>query len=189
MSDDHQGWFGWRAHLYALLHRNPASNRAVAEWAELSSTMRVLDIGCGTGAAVRAAAPMLLSGAATGVDPSPEFVRIARRRSRAYGNVSFEVGTAEQLPCDDNTFDVAWTIHSAHHWGHVDEGVAGAYRVLRPGGRLLVVERHDPDRHWGISPARARELAEALAAAGFTSAAVEERAIGRSREFVISGTK
>lgn len=59
--DTHQ-WSGWKARLYALAHRNPASNRAVIEWTQLAPCLRILDIGCGTGVAVNAAAPMLRLG-------------------------------------------------------------------------------------------------------------------------------
>jgi precorrin-6B methylase 2 len=57
--DTHKWWYGWRARLYALTHRNPASNLVVVHWVQLEPDMRVLDIGCGTGAAVNAAAPDL----------------------------------------------------------------------------------------------------------------------------------
>ena len=55
--DTHKQWYGLEARLYALIRRNPASKRAVVHWAQLEPDMRVLDIGCGSGAAVLTAAP------------------------------------------------------------------------------------------------------------------------------------
>lgn len=187
-NDTHQ-WSGWKAHLYALAHRNPASNRAVVEWAQLEPDMRALDMGCGTGAAVNAAARILTSGQAVGVDPSPDFIRIARHRPRKAGNASFHVGTAEDLPFDNEAFDIVWSVHSTHHWKHLEAGISEAHRVLCDGGRFLAVEHHDPGRPWGISADQASTLAEALDAVGFDDVSVEERRAGQAREFLIGGAK
>jgi ubiquinone/menaquinone biosynthesis C-methylase UbiE len=189
MSGDSRSWIGWKARLYALLHRNPASNLAVVDWAELEPGNRVLDIGCGPGVAVNAAAPGLVDGQVVGVDPSADFVRIARRRTRGLDNVLFQVASAESLPFQDATFDVAWSVHSTHHWHHLDAGVGEALRVLRPGGRFLVVERHDPGKPWGIDTDQAQALADVLGATGFVDVNVERRAVGRSEEFLVTGKR
>lgn len=133
---------------------DPASNRAVVAWAQLEPDMRVLDIGCGTGAAVSAAARLLPGGQVVGVDPSSDFVRVARRRSHKILNASFHVATAEELPFDGETFDVVWSVDSTHHWHRLGAGIGEAARVLRPSGRFLIVERHDPRRPWGINSTR-----------------------------------
>jgi ubiquinone/menaquinone biosynthesis C-methylase UbiE len=182
----HGAWTGWKAWVYVLLHRRPPTSRAVVEWARLQPDWHVLDIGCGTGAAVAAAASLLTQGSAVGIDPSPDFIRIARRRSRALPNVSFEVAAAEEIPFPAGHFDLAWSVHSTHHWHHQVRGFTEARRVLRPHARLLVVERHVDDRPWGISSAQAETLAADLAAAGFSEVTVEERRLGRAREHLIT---
>lgn len=191
MAGNHQhgAWTGWKARAYALLHRNPAASRGVVEWAQLRPDMQVLDIGCGSGAAVIAAAPLVSAGAVVGVDPSPDFVRMATRRTRKLSNVAFEVAAAEQLPFADSRFDLAWCVHSVHHWDDLSAGFREALRTLNPGGRFLIVERDDAKRSWGISPEQAQEFASRLADNGFDDVAVEERTAGRSREFLISGKK
>ncbi len=186
---DHGAWTGWKARAYALFHRNPAASRGVVDWAQLQPDMQILDIGCGSGAAVIAAAPLLSDGAAFGVDPSPDFVRMAGRRARRLSNVAFEVAAAEQLPFPDQRFDVAWSVHATHHWDDLTKGFIETRRVLRPGGRFLIVERHDGDRSWGITSEQAQELSNTMADNGFVNAAVEERKAGRSQEFLISGEK
>jgi ubiquinone/menaquinone biosynthesis C-methylase UbiE len=185
--DDHD-WTGWKASLYALLRRNPASNRAVVEWAELRPDMHTLDVGCGAGAAVIAAALQLPEGAAVGVDPSPDFVRIARRRARRLTNVEFEAAAAERLPFDANRFDVAWSVHSTHHWHDLDVGIGEVRRVLRPGGRFLIVERHEPGKPWGVSTDEAQALAATMTGAGFLQVIVNERPIKRNNEFLVTGS-
>lgn len=182
----HGAWTGWKARAYALLHRNPASSRAVPGWARLRPDMQVLDIGCGAGAAAMAAAPLLSEGSVVGVDPSADFVRIANRRARRLGNVSFRVARAEELPFGDGCFDVAWSVHSTHHWGELKAGLAEVRRVLRPGGRLLIVERSDADRPWGISVEHAQMLANLLAGLGFAEASVAEQTLGSAREYLIT---
>jgi ubiquinone/menaquinone biosynthesis C-methylase UbiE len=185
--DDH-AFTGWKAALYALLHRNPASNRAVVDWAELRPGMDTLDVGCGTGAAVLAAAPQLPDGTAVGVDPSDDFVRIARRRARRLANVEFQVAVAERLPFDSGRFDVVWSVHSSHHWHDLASGIAEVRRVLRPGGRFLIVERHDPDKPWGISMDEAESLSETMTKSRFLQVTVDERPVKRITEFVIAGS-
>lgn len=187
--DTHKWWHGWRVRLYALVHRNPASNRAAVHWAQLEPNMRVLDIGCGTGAAVNTAAPKLAHGQVIGVDPSADFIRIARRRTQKASNAFFQVATAEELPFENATFDVIWSVHSTHHWHHLGAGIGEALRVLRRGGRFLVVERHNPGRPWGINSVQANGLSAALTAAGFADVVVEEHRVGWTREFLIWGNK
>jgi ubiquinone/menaquinone biosynthesis C-methylase UbiE len=160
----------------------------VLDWAGLQPDTRALDIGCGIGAAVIAAAPELPGGKATGVDPSRDFIVMARRRARHLDNVLFEVAAAERLPFDTGSFDVVWSVHSAHHWQDLGTGIGESRRVLRPGGRLLIVERHDTARPWGIGTDQAHAIADALTAAGFNDTAVDQRRVGRRYEFLIRGT-
>ena len=185
---DHYTWSGWRAWLHALFQRRSASNQAVTDWAGLQPNMDVLDVGCGAGSAVIIAATMLPNGTAVGVDPSADFIKIAKRRSRHAGNVDFVQSTAEDLPFGAETFDVVWSVHSAHHWRDVATGVRETLRVLRPGGRLLIVERLDPKRPWGIGPDQARNLAEVLSAAGFVDVSNDQRRVAKGEEFLITGT-
>ena len=167
---DASPWSRVRAELYSLLGRNPKSNRLVVEIAQPGAGDATLDIGCGPGAAVRVAAPMVQR--AVGVDNSAAMIRIARRRSRRVPNAEFEVGAAEALPFADATFDRAWTVHAFHHWSEQDAGLVEARRVLRPGGRLLVVERKTEGHH-GLTERGADALCLRLTDAGFGDAGVE----------------
>ncbi|TDO48466.1 methyltransferase family protein [Kribbella sp. VKM Ac-2527] len=102
---------------------------------------QVLDVGCGTGYfAGRAARAVGPSGQVEGIDPSP--VVVAYANDHAPSNAAFQVAGAEQLPYDDATFDVVITSLAIHHIPPADRGRAfdEMYRVLRPGGRLLVAD-------------------------------------------------
>lgn len=104
----------------------------------------VLDIGCGTGTlAIAASRRVGRSGVVSGIDASPEMIDRAREKSgRAGEPVRFEVAPAQELPFADGTFDVVLCSLAVHHFPRAAR--AGAFvemqRVLRPNGRVLIVE-------------------------------------------------
>lgn len=177
---DETPWNRFKSELYALIGRNPRSNRLVPLIADLHPTHEVLDIGCGPGAAVRAAAGSVAR--AVGVDRSAAMVAIAQRRSSDDENVEFAVGAAEQLPFQDAQFDRVWCIHSFHHWDDQDAGIAESLRVLRPAGRFLIIESESRGKH-GLDRSRADEVAAKLKAAGFAEATVSKP----YRQLVVTG--
>jgi SAM-dependent methyltransferase len=92
---------------------------------------RILDVGCGTGANL-----LMLSqyGDAEGVDVSEDALAFCRER----GLENVKLGAAEQLPYDDDTFDLVTALDVVEH---LDDDLAGLRemgRVLRPGGRVLL---------------------------------------------------
>jgi len=110
---------------------------------------RVLDIGCGTG---RFAASVLEHYPEThvwGVDLSDGMLRQCSTRCQAAnGRLHVVQGDSERLPFADDSFDVVTCTHSFHHYPHQQRVVSEMYRVLRPGGRLLILDG-DRDRLWG----------------------------------------
>jgi ubiquinone/menaquinone biosynthesis C-methylase UbiE len=102
---------------------------------------RVLDVGCGPGAAARRAARGGLL--VTGVDPSEAMLRLGTRLTprSLRPRLRFVQGYAEALPVPDATVDAAWALHSAHHWDAPLVAWRELRRVLVPGGRLVVIER------------------------------------------------
>jgi ubiquinone/menaquinone biosynthesis C-methylase UbiE len=177
---DTSSWSRLKSEIYSLLGRNPKSNRMVAEIASLEPTHVVLDVGCGPGAAVRAAAGSVAR--AVGVDRSEPMIAIARRRSEGFANAEFVAAGAEELPFPDATFDRVWTIHAFHHWEDRSRGIAECLRVLKPGGRLLIVESDTTSAH-GLDQERAAEVAETLRTAGFSSASVAKP----GKQLVVTG--
>jgi len=110
------------------------AGKRLVERLEIDQGARVLDVGCGTGRLAHWIAER--AGAVTGIDPLEERILIARSRG---GNVTFEVGQAEDLRAfEDESFD-AVCMSSVLHWvADKAKALAEARRVLRRGGRLGV---------------------------------------------------
>jgi ArsR family transcriptional regulator len=151
--------FGRTFHLAALL------GLLDTEWV-------VGDLGCGTGQATDALAPCVRTVIA--VDESAAMLQAARRRLRACANVELRRGSLEDLPIDDAALDAALCVLVLHHLPEPARALAEAARVLRPGGRLLVVDMLPHDREayrqqmghlWlGFAP---EQIRAELEAAGF----------------------
>jgi ubiquinone/menaquinone biosynthesis C-methylase UbiE len=130
------------------------SDEQLRAWLDLLSRLageapwRVLDVGCGTGfLALRFAE---LGHAATGIDLSPQMIDQARRNAeRAALQIEFRVGNATALDFDDKTFDLVIARHVIWNLPDPERGVAEWLRVLRPGGRLALIEGK-----WGNDDAR-----------------------------------
>ena len=178
---DEAPWSKLKAEVYSLFGRNPRSNRLVVRTAGLEAHQVVLDVGCGPGAAVRGAAPSVAQ--AIGIDRSAAMIDIARRRSSQLDNVAYHVAGAEDLPFDPSSIDLALTIHAFHHWEHPDAGLSQMLRVLRPGGRFLIVESETKGAH-GLTRTAADGVAERLEDVGFAAAHVSQH----RKHLVITGT-
>lgn len=101
--------------------------------------MQVLDAGCGTGDDTRELAVAVTPGGeAVGLDRSAEMIRIARARGGE--GVRFEEGSATELPFPDEVFDAYRCERLLHHLDDPARALTEAFRVLRPGGRIAVVE-------------------------------------------------
>jgi ubiquinone/menaquinone biosynthesis C-methylase UbiE len=112
---------------------------ARADWAGRD----VLDLGCGTGFHL----PRFATSARTvvGVEPHPDLVALARRRTRQLSGVSVRQGTAQALPLPDASVDVAH-VRWAYFFGPgCEPGLAELDRVVRRGGVALVID-NDPTR-------------------------------------------
>lgn len=132
----------------ATIGRATTLRETTVELAGVQSGGQVLEVGCGTGAvALAARRRMGAAGEVHGIDPSPEMITVARRKADQAGlSVEFRVGVVEALPFPDNTFEVVLSSLMMHHLP-VDlkrPALAEIYRVLKPGGRLLVVDFKRP---------------------------------------------
>lgn len=185
MTDEIERWSPFKSWLYSLFNSNPKSNTAAVDYAGLTPQDRILDIGCGPGAALEQAAA---TGASVcGVDPSASMVERAALRVPA---ADVRVGSAEELPFADGAFTVAINVSSFHHWADREAGLVEALRVLQPGGRLHIVEgalRDGKDGH-GLDRRDAEILASKLDELGYTESNVDLVKTGwRHEYFVITG--
>ena len=110
--------------------------RVALDALELCADDRLLDVGCGTGAAVRLAAPRVER--ATGVDLSPAMIERARELAAGLDNVEFIEADSERLPFDDGAYTAVVCTTSFHHYPNPERAASELARVLEPGGRLVV---------------------------------------------------
>jgi ubiquinone/menaquinone biosynthesis C-methylase UbiE len=118
------------------------------EQALLKPGEKVLDVGCGTGGVTIPAKQRVgNTGEASGIDPAPEMIALARQKAiRAGLEIDFRLGVIEALPFPDETFDVVTSSLMMHHLPeHVQvKGLSEIRRVLKPGGRILIADMKRP---------------------------------------------
>jgi len=100
----------------------------------------ILDVGCGIGGSTLYLAEKF-NATAQGITLSPEQVRRAKERAREANlgdRIDFQVANALELPFADNSFDLVWSFESGEHFPDKAKFLKEAYRVLKPGGMLLM---------------------------------------------------
>jgi ubiquinone/menaquinone biosynthesis C-methylase UbiE len=139
-----QRQFGAVAASYSTsaVHTGGPDLTALIAAAALRGTERVLDAGCGTGHTALALAPNAAT--VVGVDLTPAMLAEGTRMAgeRGLTNVQFVRGDVERLEFPAASFDLVTSRYSAHHYPRPLAALREFARVLRPGGRLLLPERH-----------------------------------------------
>ena len=130
------GWVGGRV----MAHTNRNANRWVVDLLAIKAGTRVLEVGCGPGEGL---AEALARGAAFvgGVDPSKVMLNQARARNtaaRAEGRLALRLASADSLPFEEASFDVAFAVNSVQVWQDPVAGLKVIHRCLRPGGRVAL---------------------------------------------------
>ncbi|WAC90744.1 class I SAM-dependent methyltransferase [Mycobacterium sp. Aquia_213] len=115
---------------------------------------RVLEIGCGTGNLTLRAKRSQPSADVTGCDPDPRILGVAQRKANGLTGIRFEQGYAERLPYADGEFDRVLSSMMLHHIKDEakPEAAAEIFRVLRPGGRLHLVDISGDTTSGGLLP-------------------------------------
>jgi ubiquinone/menaquinone biosynthesis C-methylase UbiE len=135
---------GWRGHL----HHGIADRTASLAVATIAAPSRVLDLGCGTGYLLRVLAGRYPAAEQlVGIDAAPEMVRTAAAIA-GDDRLTFAVGVAEQIGHADETFDLIVSTTSFDHWSDQQAGLSECARVLRRGGRLVLVDQFS----WWLTP-------------------------------------
>lgn len=117
--------------------------KATVEQALIQPGDSVLDVGCGTGEVTLPAKRRAQHGRVYGIDPAPEMIAVARKKAARKGvEVDFRVGVIESLPFPDSSIAVVTSSLMMHHLPDdlKVRGLAEIYRVLKPGGRLLIAD-------------------------------------------------
>ncbi|MBL8138733.1 MAG: metalloregulator ArsR/SmtB family transcription factor [Acidobacteria bacterium] len=132
--------------------RQLVPGRSWAAWSRalglLLPPLDVIDIGCGEGYLTIEAARWARR--VVGVDRSPAVLARARQLAerRRVTNITWKRGEIERVPAADASFDVALLSQTLHHAADPGRAVHEAARVLRPGGRVLILDLRTHDESW-----------------------------------------
>lgn len=135
-------------------------HRLVIQALELHGEEKILDIGCGTGTLTRDIAAALSDknrSCCTGLDAAETMIAVARKKAAGIPNIHFDAAIAEHLPYENGSFDAAVSAFFFHHI-HFElkkKVLAETARVLKPGGRFIVVDADIPTTRFGALCARA----------------------------------
>ncbi len=133
-----------------------AFRERIVDAASLKPGESVLDCGCGTGTlAVVAKRRVGPEGSVQGIDLSRDQLEVAEENARSEGlEIEFQEGSIDELPFREDSFDAIFSTLMLHH---VPRGVKEAAfremkRVLRPGGRIVIVDFGPPKHSWAWAP-------------------------------------
>ena len=157
---------------------------------------KVLDVGCGPGfLCADLAAGVGDAGSVLGIDPSESMLGLAKARCAEWSNTRLEAGDATSLPGEDACFDLVVSTQVLEYVTEIDRAIGEIARVLRAGGRTLLLSTDWRSVAWHSSddermdrmlsaweehlahPALPRTLAARLGAAGLRVTAVERHSI------------
>ena len=139
-----------RANTVLSLGTHHAWRRRAVRAAVVAPTDDCLDIACGTGDLSFALAQAAPQGRVTGVDFSANMLEMAAHKARAQASdVVFQQGDALALEFPDDRFDVATNAFGIRNVDDPQRGVAEMARVVRPGGRVCILEFGQPTGPWG----------------------------------------
>ncbi|MBI5758992.1 MAG: methyltransferase domain-containing protein [Planctomycetales bacterium] len=160
-----------------------ATLRETLECVQFEGVASVLDVACGTGAVLAALQRQHPYLNLVGVDASAEMLSVAR--AKLGSAVDLRHAFAEQLPFPDGVFDLVVSANSFHYFQQPDRALSEMFRVLRPGGQLVITDWCDDywtcracsvwlrwTRHSHHRLYRSRECRDLLTSAGFQQVAL-----------------
>jgi ubiquinone/menaquinone biosynthesis C-methylase UbiE len=122
------------------------SHSTLTDWGlqqvTIEKDFRILDIGCGGGRTIQKLAAVATEGHVCGVDYANGSVAVSRAKNAALikdGRVEISQASVSELPFPDNQFDLALAVETQYYWPDLVNDMKEVRRVLKPGGRLVVI--------------------------------------------------
>jgi ubiquinone/menaquinone biosynthesis C-methylase UbiE len=129
-----------------VLRNMNSRHSKVTDWglshASLGDQENILDVGCGGGRTVSKLAAIATQGKVCGIDHSAESVAMALRTNKQWidmGRVEIRQASVSHLPFPDAAFDVATAVETHFWWPALPTDLREVLRVLKPGGRLILI--------------------------------------------------
>lgn len=149
----------------------------------------ILDVGCGGGGFVHELAGIAVNGKVYGIDYSEDCVIISRRINHQWikmGRVEILNSSVSSLPFPDRMFDIITAVNSHYYWPNLDSDMQEVLRVLKPGGRLVLIGesykggKYDKRDRKFVASANlayhsANELGDLISKAGYSGVQVFEK--------------
>lgn len=148
----------------------------------LSVPERIVELGCGSGRNIEVLLAGYPEAKITAIDPSPFSVEKATGRNRKgimEGRCVIERGSVSDLKLEENSFDLAVAFDTIYNWPDLEACFSRALKVLRPGGKMIVVNETDGNIALKVRYEKydenmtcytAEEIREAFVSAGFSEA-------------------
>jgi len=132
-------------YVTSIRHASGEDLETLVTLSKADRNMEVLDIATGGGHVANALAPLVRS--VTAYDLTEEMLTKAAEfiRGNGHSNVKFIVGDAEQLAFPEASFDLVTCRIAAHHFPDIEAFAAEAFRVVKPGGKLLFIDNVAPE--------------------------------------------
>lgn len=133
-------------HILSLNIDKNWRKKAVRELADEARPLNVLDVACGTGDfTIEIARKVPQGSTVVGVDISDGMIAVGLEKLAKLGiDAALEVADCEALPYEDNTFDRISVGFGVRNFEHLELGLSEMYRVLAPGGKLVILELSVP---------------------------------------------
>ena len=136
-----RGWLG----RFVLWNMNSRHSK-VTDWGlahvAIEKQYTILDVGCGGGRTLSKLAEAAARGKVYGVDYSAASVAVSKKTNARWieqGRVEVRQATVSQLPFDDSVFDLVTAVETHFWWPNLPEGTREIVRVLKPGGKLVII--------------------------------------------------